>query len=223
MDLEFATDGNLRELSANLKAQAKRLFGNKNVWVEIDRGIAWDKVENSNPQSTLQVLSSFEENTPPATYPNKVEEIIGILIEPQPQPFPSFPSVEVDLGEERDPKLPIKSPNPDSFRMKEVDHLANRTSPSPHMASFHHKDTYYYCHPCINDPKKHCGFKPGLLGKGGSLGVDLSNWEMIEDDWQLEPKEVSFLGRRLKLPVRPKEVEKVKIKETYHSEHKFNN
>nr|GEZ03858.1 hypothetical protein [Tanacetum cinerariifolium] len=106
MNLDFATDGNLRELSgefaqgqkewdnppniisdqevANLKAQAKRLFGNKNVWVEMDRGIAWDKVENSNPQSALQVLSSFEENTPPVTYPNKVEEIIGILIEVEP-------------------------------------------------------------------------------------------------------------------------------------------
>ncbi|GJQ90690.1 hypothetical protein Tco_0001829 [Tanacetum coccineum] len=30
---------------------------------------------------------------------------------------------------------------------------------------------------------------------------------MIEDDWELEPKEVSFLGRRLNLPDRPKEVE----------------
>ncbi|GKC75775.1 ribonuclease H-like domain-containing protein [Tanacetum coccineum] len=67
MDLDFAVDGNLRELSgkeaweaiedfaqgqkewdpniiseqevANLKAQAKRLFGNENVWVEIHRGI----------------------------------------------------------------------------------------------------------------------------------------------------------------------------------------
>nr|GEY35462.1 hypothetical protein [Tanacetum cinerariifolium] len=68
MDLDFAADGNLRELSgeeaweaienfsqgqkewdnplsiifkqkvANLKAQAKRLFGNENVWVEMHRG-----------------------------------------------------------------------------------------------------------------------------------------------------------------------------------------
>ncbi|GJZ33996.1 hypothetical protein Tco_0579432 [Tanacetum coccineum] len=79
MDLDFAIDGNLRELSgeeaweaienfaqgqkewdnplniiseqelANLKAQAKRIFGNKNVWVEMHRGITWDKVENLNP------------------------------------------------------------------------------------------------------------------------------------------------------------------------------
>ncbi|GJV82452.1 hypothetical protein Tco_1522350 [Tanacetum coccineum] len=89
MDLDFAADGNLRELSgeeaweaienfaqgqkewdnppniifeqvANLKAQAKRLFGNENVWVEMHKGITWDKVENSSPQSTPQFLPSFE-------------------------------------------------------------------------------------------------------------------------------------------------------------------
>ncbi|GKE49077.1 hypothetical protein Tco_1480335 [Tanacetum coccineum] len=68
----------------NLKTQEKRLFGNENVWAEMHRGIAWDKVENLNPQSTLQVLPSFEENTPPVTYPDEVKEIIGILIEVKP-------------------------------------------------------------------------------------------------------------------------------------------
>ncbi|GJV84784.1 hypothetical protein Tco_1524682 [Tanacetum coccineum] len=82
MDLDFEADGNQRELSAeeaweaienfaqcqkewdnppniiselevaNLKAQAKRLFRNEDVWVQMHRGIAWDKVENSDPQST---------------------------------------------------------------------------------------------------------------------------------------------------------------------------
>nr|GEW38215.1 ribonuclease H-like domain-containing protein [Tanacetum cinerariifolium] len=114
MNIDFASDGNLWDLSseeaweaienfsqgkkewdnppniiskqevANLKAQAKRLFGNKNVWVEMHRGIAWDMVENSNPRSTSQVLPSFEENTPPVTYLDEVEEIIGILIEVEP-------------------------------------------------------------------------------------------------------------------------------------------
>ncbi|GKE72735.1 hypothetical protein Tco_1534776, partial [Tanacetum coccineum] len=69
---------------ANLKAQAKRLFGNKNVWVEIHRGIAWDKVENPDPQSTPQVLPLFEEYTPTVTYPKEVEETLGtpIAVEP---------------------------------------------------------------------------------------------------------------------------------------------
>ncbi|GKE64380.1 hypothetical protein Tco_1518541 [Tanacetum coccineum] len=83
--------------------------------------------------------------------------------EPQPQPFPSFPSLKVGLGEERDPEQPIKPPSPDSFRMKEVDHLTIHTSPSPYVAFFHPKDVYCYYHPCIADPKKHYGFKPGLL------------------------------------------------------------
>nr|GEV70611.1 hypothetical protein [Tanacetum cinerariifolium] len=153
------------------------------------RCIAWDKVKISNPQSTPQVLPSFEENTPSVTYPDKVEEIIGILFEvepldetpledlglntcnhdiplsfreilnfvepePQPQPFPSFTSLEVDLGEERDPKPPIKPPSLDSFKMKEVDHLTNHTPPSPHVASFHLKNLYCYYHPCIDNPKR---------------------------------------------------------------------
>ncbi|GKF00457.1 hypothetical protein Tco_0023807 [Tanacetum coccineum] len=139
--------------------------------------------------------------------------------EPQPQPLPNCPSLDASLGNERGPEPPIKPPSPDSFRMKEVDHLTIHTPPSPHVASFHLKDTYCYYHPCIDDPKKHYEFKPGLLGQSGSLGVDFSNMEMIEDDWELEPKEVSFFGRRLNLPVKPKEVKNVRIKETHHLEH----
>ncbi|GJT86525.1 hypothetical protein Tco_1068242 [Tanacetum coccineum] len=93
--------------------------------------------------------------------------------------------------------------------MKVVDNLTIHTSPSPHGASSRPKDTYCYYHPCIDDPKKHYGFKSGLLGHSGSLGVDFLNMEMIENDWELESKEVSFLGRRLNSLVRPKEVEKV--------------
>ncbi|GKD28649.1 hypothetical protein Tco_1239427 [Tanacetum coccineum] len=160
------------------------------------RGIAWDMVENLNPQSTPQVLLLFEENTPLVTYPDEVEETIGLPIEgepldetpledlglntcnhdiphifhsfdepkPQPQPFPSFPSLEVDLGEERDLEQPIKPPCSDSFGMKEVDHLTIHKPPSLHVASFYPKDVYCYYYPCIDDPKKHYGLKPSLLG-----------------------------------------------------------
>ncbi|GJV06419.1 hypothetical protein Tco_1344075 [Tanacetum coccineum] len=139
--------------------------------------------------------------------------------EPQPNPLPNCPSLDVSLGEERGPEPPIKPHSSDSFRMKEVDSLTIHTPPSPHVASFHPKDTYCYYHPCIDDPKKHYGFKPGLLGHSGSLGVDFSKLKMIEDDLELESKKVSFLGRGLNSPVRPKEVEKVMIKETHHLEH----
>ncbi|GJV47254.1 hypothetical protein Tco_1437466 [Tanacetum coccineum] len=48
------------------------------------RGITWDKVENPDPQSTPQVFLSFEEYTPPVTYPEEVEETIRTLIEVEP-------------------------------------------------------------------------------------------------------------------------------------------
>ncbi|GJW94478.1 ribonuclease H-like domain-containing protein [Tanacetum coccineum] len=69
---------------ANLRSQAKRLFGNENVWVEMHRGIAWDKVENPDTQSTPQFLPSFEKYTPPVTYPKEVEETLGTPIEVKP-------------------------------------------------------------------------------------------------------------------------------------------
>ncbi|GJY79658.1 hypothetical protein Tco_0485459 [Tanacetum coccineum] len=116
-------------------------------------------------------------------------------MEPQPNPLPNFPSLDVSLGEERGPEPPFNPHSLDSFRMKEVDNLTINTPPSPHVATFHPKDTYCYYHPCIDNPKKHYGFKPGLLGHRGSLGVDLSKLEMIEDDLELESKKVSFLGR----------------------------
>ncbi|GJQ93734.1 hypothetical protein Tco_0004873 [Tanacetum coccineum] len=174
--------------------------------------------KNSNPQSAPQVLPSFEENTPPVTYPDEVEEIIGIPIEvepldetpledlglntcnhdiplssreipnfnesePQPQPLPSCPSLDISLGEERGPEPPIKPHSPNSFRMKVVDNLTINIPPSPHVASFYPKDV-------------------------GSLGVDFLNFEMIEDDWRLESKEVSFLREGLNLPVWQQELEK---------------
>ncbi|GJT89253.1 hypothetical protein Tco_1070970 [Tanacetum coccineum] len=121
-------------------------------------------------------------------------------------------------SEERGPEPPIKPYSPDSFRMKEVDSLTINTPPSPHVASSHPKDVYCYYRPCIDDPKKHYGFKLGLLGKSASLGVDISNWEMFDDDWGLESKEVSPLGKELSLFDRPNKVERGRILEAHRLE-----
>ncbi|GJV89211.1 hypothetical protein Tco_1533149 [Tanacetum coccineum] len=43
-----------------------------------------DKVKNPSPQSTPQVLPSFEVYTPLVTYPEEVDETIGILMEVEP-------------------------------------------------------------------------------------------------------------------------------------------
>ncbi|GKC63420.1 hypothetical protein Tco_1096018, partial [Tanacetum coccineum] len=60
--------------------------------------------------------------------------------------------------------------------------------------------------------------KEGLLGKSASLGVDISNWEMFGDDWVLESKEVSPLGKELSLFDRPNEVERGRILEAHRLE-----
>ncbi|GKC99933.1 hypothetical protein Tco_1170208 [Tanacetum coccineum] len=101
---------------------------------------------------------------------------------PQLQPLPNCPPLDVSLGNERGLKPPIKPHSSDSFMMKVLDNLTIHTPPSSFVASFHPKDTYCYYHPCINDPKKHYGFKPGLLGQSESLGVDFLNMEVIEND-----------------------------------------
>ncbi|GJR74796.1 hypothetical protein Tco_0087161 [Tanacetum coccineum] len=44
-------------------------------------------------------------------------------------------------------------------------------------------------------------------------GVDISNWEMFDDDWGLESKEVSHIGKELSLFDRPNEVERGRIPE----------
>ncbi|GJZ53016.1 phospholipase-like protein [Tanacetum coccineum] len=70
----------------------------------------------------------------------------------------------------------------------------------------------------IDDPKRHYGFKQSLLGKNVSLGVHISNWEMFDDDWGLESKEVSPLGEELILFDRPNEVERGRILEAHRLE-----
>ncbi|GJW23970.1 hypothetical protein Tco_0037781 [Tanacetum coccineum] len=119
--------------------------------------------------------------------------------EPEPQPLPNIPFLDVNLGDKRGPEPPIKPISLDSFRMKVVNHLTIHTPPSSHVASFYPRDVYCYYHPCLDDPKKHYGFKPGLLRQSGSLGVDLSKLKMIDDDWKLESKKGSYLGDGLDL------------------------
>ncbi|GKD70729.1 hypothetical protein Tco_1324819 [Tanacetum coccineum] len=121
--------------------------------------------------------------------------------ESKPQVLPNFSPLDVNLGDKRGTDPPIKPHSPDSFRIKEVDSLTIYRQPSPHVAPFHLKDIYCYYQPCIDDPKKHYGFKPGLLGQSGSLGVDLLNLEITEDDWELESKELYFLGSGLNSPI----------------------
>ncbi|GKA10901.1 hypothetical protein Tco_0690334 [Tanacetum coccineum] len=90
--------------------------------------------------------------------------------DPQPQPLPSCPSLDVSIGNERGPEPPIKTYSSDSFRMKVVDNLTIHTPHSPHVLQLS---------PCLDDPKKNYGFKPDLLG---FLTKSFSNFEVIFDE-----------------------------------------
>ncbi|GJV94837.1 hypothetical protein Tco_1546414 [Tanacetum coccineum] len=124
MDLDFAANGNLRELSG------------EEAW-EVIENFAQGQKEWDNPPNIIseEEIENLEENTPLVTYPDEVEEIIGIPIEvepldetpledlglntcnhdiplssreipnfdepkPQPQPLPSCPYLDISLGEE---------------------------------------------------------------------------------------------------------------------------
>nr|GEV11576.1 UBN2 domain-containing protein [Tanacetum cinerariifolium] len=89
---------------------------------------------------------------------------------------PSCPTLDVSLEKERGPEPPIKPYSSDSFTMKVVESLTIHTPHSPHVASFHLKDVYCYYHPCIDDPKKHYGFKLGLSRHIRSLGYSSKNY-----------------------------------------------
>nr|GFC08883.1 ribonuclease H-like domain-containing protein [Tanacetum cinerariifolium] len=66
------------------KPQLLPKFSPLDVWVEMHRYIAWDKVGNLSPESTPQVLPSFEVYTLPVTYSEEVDETIGIPMEVEP-------------------------------------------------------------------------------------------------------------------------------------------
>ncbi|GJR64657.1 hypothetical protein Tco_0010722 [Tanacetum coccineum] len=173
------------------------------------------EVKPLNETKLEEVGLNFNHNTPFSSR----EDPSFDKPKPQPQPLPNCSPLDASLGIERGFKPPIKPQSPDSFRMKVLDNLTIHIPPSSLVASFYLKDLYCYYRPCVDDPKKHYGFKLGLLGHSGSLGVDFSKLGMIEDDCKLEAEEVSLLGRGLNSPVRPKYAKKVRINETYHLEH----
>nr|GEW11791.1 zinc finger, CCHC-type [Tanacetum cinerariifolium] len=78
IDINYAAGGNLRRLSAEEAWETIKDAYDEPI------GDMEDKVDNPIPQSTTQVLPSFEVYTPPVTYPEEVDETIGILMEVEP-------------------------------------------------------------------------------------------------------------------------------------------
>nr|GEX24724.1 hypothetical protein [Tanacetum cinerariifolium] len=220
------------ETIANPNAQ---IVGNDMVRVHVPRCMALldygehvdslstmdNEVGVTSPKSTTQTLQSFEEYTSLVTCPKEVEKTSGTPIEVEPfnetkleevglncnhntpfsygkvpsfdgpelQPLLNSPSLDVSLGDIIGPEPPIKPHSPNSSRVKVVDYLTTQTPPLTHVVNSHPKGVYV-----------------------------IITQEMFNDDWGLESKEVSFLGRILNSPVRPNEVKKVRINEAHRLE-----
>nr|GEX35148.1 ribonuclease H-like domain-containing protein [Tanacetum cinerariifolium] len=129
----------------------------------------------TSPESTTQTLPSFEEYTPPVTYPKEVEKTLGTLIEVEPLNETKLEKVGLNCNH----NTPLSSREVLSFDKPE-----HQPQPLPNCTSLNAR-------------------------KSVSLGVDISNWEMFDDDWGLESKEVFPLGEELSLFDRLNEVERV--------------
>lgn len=187
-----------------------------------------DEVENLSPPSTPQVLPSFEAHTPLVTYPEEVEETLGIPMEVE--PLDQAPLEDIGLNTYSD-NLTLSSrefpsvDEPDaesSHNFQSLDiHLGDKRGADPPInpcspdslrikvvdfkpcreeanIGVEHNLTCLH-HPFMIDNKKHYGFKPGLLGQDGSPTSSLSM--LIEND--------PFLGENLNPPINPIELGKV--------------
>ncbi|GKA30023.1 hypothetical protein Tco_0716268 [Tanacetum coccineum] len=154
-----------------------RKFSDIGAWYAIEDCAQYDK-KCSNPTSTIsdETIANLNaqivgDDMVRVQVPREVPSFDGL----EPQPLLNSTSLDVSPGGVIGPEPPIKPHRPDSSRMKVVDYLTTQTPPLPHVANSHPKGVYSYYNPGIDDPKRHYGFKTGLLGKSVSLGVDISN------------------------------------------------
>nr|GEZ40641.1 hypothetical protein [Tanacetum cinerariifolium] len=144
-------------------------------------------------ESTTQTLSSFEEYTPPVTYPEEVEKTLGTPIEVEHLNETKLEEVGLNCNY----NTPFSSREVPSFDGPEPQLLLN--SPSLDVSL---KDVIGPEPPI----KPHSPDSSKMKEK--ALGVDILNWEMFADDWGLESKEVSLLEEELSLFKRPNKVER---------------
>ncbi|GJV24755.1 hypothetical protein Tco_1377450, partial [Tanacetum coccineum] len=95
-DDEYTSDSNIISYEQYVKDNAVQVVQNAYDEPIGDLDMIEDKVDNLSPQSTPQVLPSFEVYTPPVTYPDELEEIIGIPIKVE--PLDETPLEDLDLN-----------------------------------------------------------------------------------------------------------------------------
>ncbi|GJV16056.1 hypothetical protein Tco_1361379 [Tanacetum coccineum] len=95
---EAKTDKTEHGNGKSMKKGDLRKFSDIGAWVQVPRCMAWldynehvdslstmdNEVGVTSPESTTQTLPSFEEYTPPVTYPEEVEKTLGTPIEVEP-------------------------------------------------------------------------------------------------------------------------------------------
>nr|GEX28324.1 hypothetical protein [Tanacetum cinerariifolium] len=144
-----------------------------------------NKVRVTSPESTIQTLPLFKEYTPSMTYPEEVEKTLETLIEVEPLNKTKLEEVDLNCNH----NTPFSSRDVPSF---------DGLEPQPLLNS-----------PTLDDSLGDViGPEPPI--KPHSSDISRIK-EMFDDDWGLEPKEVSCLGEELSLFDRPSEVERGRI------------
>ncbi|GKA65935.1 hypothetical protein Tco_0765642 [Tanacetum coccineum] len=143
-----------------------------------------DKVENSDPQSTPQVLPSFEEYTSPVTCLEEVEETLGTHVEVEPLDETQLKDLGLNTCNH---DIPLSNMEVPSF-----DKLEPQPNPLPNFLSLDVS---------LGEER---GPKPPIKPHSPD------RFRMKEG---LESKEVSPLGKELSLFDRPNEVERGRILE----------
>ncbi|GKE62596.1 hypothetical protein Tco_1512963 [Tanacetum coccineum] len=193
----------LMKLIVNPNAQ---IVGDDMVRVQVPRCMAWldfdkhvdilstmdNEVRVTSLESTTQTLPSFEEYTPPVTYPNEVEKTLGTQTEVEPLNETILEEVCLNYNH----NTPLSSREVPSFDGPEPQPLLNSPSLDVSLGDI-------------------IGPEPPIKPHS----PDSSRMkEMFDDDWGLECKEVSPLGKELSLLDRPNEVKRGRILEAHRLE-----
>ncbi|GKB84900.1 hypothetical protein Tco_0957172 [Tanacetum coccineum] len=167
------------------------------AWLDYDEHVdslstMYNEVGVTSPESTTQILPSFEEYTLPMTYPEEVEKTLGTLIEVEPLNETKLEEVGLNYNH----KTPFSSREVPSF-----------DGPEPQ--------------PLLNSPSLDVS-QGDVIGPEPPIkphSPDSSRMkEMFDDHWGFESKEVSPLGEELSLFKRANEVKRGRILEAHRLE-----
>ncbi|GKE43911.1 hypothetical protein Tco_1471195 [Tanacetum coccineum] len=196
------------------------------VRVQVPRCMAWldydehvdslsmmdNEVGDTSPKNNTQTLPSFEEYTPPVTYPEEVDYTLGTSIEVEPlneikleevglncNINTPFSSREVPSFDGPEPQPLLKSPSLDVSLGDVIGH-------EPPIKPYSLDSSRMKAEDYLTDQTPHSPHVANSYPKG----------EMFDDDWRFESKEVSPLGEELSLFDRPNNVERDRILEAHH-------